>query len=87
MADIFVSYKAEDRRRVAPLVEALEADGLSVWWDAEIGGGDEWRDAIQRHLDEARCVIVVWSKRSIGPEGHFDRDEATRAQHLPAGLH
>lgn len=80
MADVFVSYKAEDRRRVLPLVEALEADGLSVWWDAHVGGGDDWRDSIQRHLDEAKCVIVAWSKRSIGPNGHFVRDEATRAQ-------
>lgn len=79
MSDVFVSYKAEDRSRVRPLVEALEADGLSVWWDAHIGGGDEWRETIARHLDDARCVIVVWSKRSIGPEGHFVRDEATRA--------
>ena len=79
MSDVFVSYKAEDRARVRPLVEALEADGLSVWWDAHIGGGDEWRETIARHLDDARCVIVVWSKRSIGPEGHFVRDEATRA--------
>lgn len=79
MSDIFVSYKVEDRRRVQPLVEALEADGLSVWWDTHIGGGDDWRDSIQRHLDESKCVIVVWSKRSVGPEGHFVRDEATRA--------
>ena len=79
MSDVFISYKAEDRSRVRPLVEALEADGLSVWWDAHIGGGDEWRETIARHLDEARCVIVVWSKRSVGPEGRFVRDEATRA--------
>ena len=86
MSDVFVSYKAEDRRRVAPLVAALEADGLSVWWDAHIGGGDEWRDSIQQHLDEAKCVIVIWSKRSVGPEGHFVRDEATRAQRRHAYL-
>jgi TolB-like protein/Tfp pilus assembly protein PilF len=79
MSDVFVSYKAEDRARVRSLVEALEADGLSVWWDAHIGGGDEWRDTIARHLDEARCVIVVWSRRSVGPDGRFVRDEAARA--------
>ncbi len=79
MSDVFVSYKAEDRARVRPLVEALEADGLSVWWDAHIGGGAEWRETITRELDGARCVIVVWSKRSVGPDGHFVRDEATRA--------
>ena len=79
MTDVFLSYKAEDRPRVLPLVEALEADGLSVWWDAHIGGGDDWRDTILRHLEAARGVIVVWSKRSIGPHGQFVRDEAARA--------
>ena len=44
MTDLFLSYKAEDRSRVAPLVQALETDGLSVWWDEHIGGGDEWRE-------------------------------------------
>lgn len=79
MSDVFVSYKAEDRQRVRPLVEALQADGLSVWWDANIGAGDEWRESIANNLDQARCVIVVWSKRSTGPEGRFVRDEAARA--------
>ena len=80
MVDVFISYKAEDRRRVVPLVQALEADGLTVWWDAHIAGGVDWRDSIEEHLDAARCVIVVWSKRSVGREGRFVRDEATRAQ-------
>jgi TolB-like protein/Tfp pilus assembly protein PilF len=80
MSDVFVSYKAEDRPRVEPLVEALEAEGLSVWWDARVGGGEAWREAIAEHLDSAGCVIVVWSKRSTGPEGRFVRDEASRAQ-------
>jgi serine/threonine-protein kinase len=80
MSDVFVSYKAEDRPRVAPLVEALESEGLSVWWDTQIAAGSEWRQDIQEQLDAARCVIVVWSKRSVGPEGRFVRDEASRAQ-------
>ncbi|MGI8932383.1 MAG: TIR domain-containing protein [Sphingomicrobium sp.] len=80
MSAVFLSYKAEDRPRVKPLVDALEADGLSVWWDTQITAGSEWRKDIQEHLDAAACVIVVWSKRSVGPEGRFVRDEATRAQ-------
>ena len=99
MADVFVSYKAEDRRRVKPLVEALQADGFSVWWDEQIGGGAAWRHAIETELNAAKCVIVVWSKRSVGPDGTFVQDEATRAQqrhvyvpvtidkvHLPLGF-
>jgi TolB-like protein/Tfp pilus assembly protein PilF len=86
MNDVFVSYKAEDRARVAALVAALEADGLSVWWDAHIGGGADWRESIQEHLDAARCVIVAWSDRSIATEGRFVRDEASRAQRRGAYL-
>jgi serine/threonine-protein kinase len=79
MADVFISYKAEDRRRVKPLVDALQSHGLTVWWDAQIGGGDEWRRSIEQQLDDAKCVLVVWSKRSTAPEGRFVRDEASRA--------
>jgi TolB-like protein len=99
MSDVFISYKAEDRRRVKPLVEALQADGFSVWWDEQIGGGAAWRHAIETELNAAKCVIVVWSNRSVGPEGTFVQDEATRAQqrrvyvpllidkvHLPLGF-
>ena len=80
MSDVFVSYKAEDRRRIQPLVQALQADGLSVWWDEHIGAGDAWRETIERQLDEALTVVVIWSKRSVGPEGSFVREEASRAQ-------
>ncbi len=79
-AHIFVSYKAEDRARVKPLVAALEAEGFNVWWDAHIDGGTNWRRDIEEHLDAAKCVIVAWTKRSVGPEGEFVRDEARRAR-------
>lgn len=86
MADVFLSYKSEDRSRVKPLVEALQADGLSVWWDAQIEGGAGWRQAIQTELDSAKCVAVAWTKRSVGPQGQFVHDEATRAQRRGAYL-
>ena len=99
MADVFVSYKAEDRKRIKPLVEALQAEGFSVWWDEQIGGGAAWRHAIEAELNAAKCVIVAWSKQSVGPDGTFVQDEATRAQerhvyvpvlidkvHLPLGF-
>ena len=84
--DVFVSYKAEDRARLRPLVAALEAEGFTVWWDTHIGGGAHWREDIQEHLEAAKCVIVVWSKRSVGIEGDFVRDEASRARKRGAYL-
>jgi serine/threonine-protein kinase len=80
MTDLFVSYKAEDRARIAPLVRALEAEGLSVWWDQHIGAGSDWRSEIESRLEAARCVLVAWSERATGPEGRFVRDEAAAAQ-------
>lgn len=84
--DVFVSYKAEDRPRLKPLVVALEAEGFSVWWDAHIGSGTNWHQDIEQHLEGAKCVLVAWSKRSVGPDGHFVRDEARRAQRRGAYL-
>lgn len=78
--DIFISYKAEDRARLKPLVAALEAEGFSIWWDAHIGGGTNWRRDIEEHLDAAKCVLVAWTKRSVGPDGEFVRDEAGEAR-------
>lgn len=42
MADVFVSYSRSDKALVAPLVAAIEAQGWSVWWDAEIAPGQEF---------------------------------------------
>ena len=80
MAHVMVSYKREDEPRVAVLIRALRANGLEVWWDQALPGGESWRRNIESALDEAGCVVVVWSAGSTGPDGGFVRDEATRAK-------
>lgn len=65
MADIFLSYKREDREKVRPLVGALQAQGWSVWWDTRIGAGETWDQVIEAELAAAQCVIVVWSTLSV----------------------
>lgn len=79
MAEIFVSYKADDRMRVAPLVVALREAGLDVWWDQDIPAGGGWRETIAAELDAARLCIVAWSASSTGPGGRYVREEAERA--------
>ena len=61
------------------LVNALEANGLSVWWDTQIGGAAGWREAIERELNAAKCVIVGVEPSLVWPSGSFVRDEASRA--------
>ena len=78
MADVFVSYTASDRDRVARLVEALQTAGLSVWWDRGIDVGSTFDREIERELDGASCVVVVWSNASVDSE--WVRNEAFEAQ-------
>jgi len=80
MSHVMVSYKREDEPRVAVLVRALRANGLEVWWDQGLPGGEAWRANIEKALDDARCVVVAWSYGSTGPDGGFVRDEAARAR-------
>lgn len=65
MADIFLSYARADKARVAPLVEALEAQGWTVWWDPEINPGQEFDDRITEEIDNATAVVVVWTPTSV----------------------
>jgi formylglycine-generating enzyme required for sulfatase activity len=65
MSDIFISYARQDRPRAAAVAKALEDHGWSVWWDWRIPAGKTFRQVIQEQLDRARCVIVLWSARSI----------------------
>ena len=74
MAEVFVSYASQDRDRVGPIVDALESAGWSVWWDRAISGGAAFDRAIEEAIDEARCIVVVWSAQSV--ESEWVRTEA-----------
>jgi len=74
MADIFISYAREDRSRVKHLAELLTSFGYSVWWDPEITPGKEFDDVIDKALEDAKCVIVIWSAHSV--ESRWVKEEA-----------
>ena len=65
MTDIFISYASADRPRVKPLVDALQQQGWSVWWDRTILAGKTFDRVIEAVLKDSRCVIVLWSKASV----------------------
>ncbi len=68
MADIFISYKSEDRGVVQDIVRGLQAEGLSVWWDQGIAPTAEWRAEIAQNLHAAKVVVVVWSRTTADLE-------------------
>ncbi len=72
---VFISYSRPDRIRVAPIKAALEAGGVSVWWDAMLEPGTAFARKTEEALEAADAVLVVWSKTSI--ISHWVRDEAT----------
>ena len=74
MADIFISYASADREKVRPFAEALEKTGWQVWWDRQIRSGSAFDRKIEQALDEAQCVIVIWSHNSA--ESDWVRAEA-----------
>ena len=68
MTDVFISYASEDRDRAEKLARALGAVGWSVWWDRKIITGQTFDQAIERELESAKSVVVLWSKHSIASE-------------------
>ncbi len=77
MADIFVSYASEDREKVRSLVESLEMQNWTVWWDRQISPGEGFADEIDRQIQDAACVVVIWSKSSV--ESRWVKSEALEA--------
>jgi hypothetical protein len=74
MVDVFVSYARKDREFVGGLVEALKSQGWTVWWDPTLIAGQRFDQAIRDALDQAKCVVVIWSPSSI--DSQWVQDEA-----------
>lgn len=61
--DVFISHSTVDKPYVEPLVKALEAAGISVWFDrTSLEWGDSLRSEIDSGLAACHYGIVVFSK-------------------------
>ena len=78
MVDIFLSYASSDRPRAERLKAWFEEAGWSVWIDRDISLGEDWADRIQRELDTARLVVVLWGAEARRSE--WVQKEAIAAQ-------
>ena len=77
MADIFISYSSTDKTIVKMIAGLLEEKGWSVWWDRQIPIGRKYDTVIETEIQNAGCVLVVWTERSIKSE--WVKNEASEA--------
>lgn len=77
-ASVFVSYSRVDQKAALPVIQALEAAGYTVWWDGKLEGGERYLKTTEEALENARAVVVLWSKDSTG--SHWVHDEAMRGR-------
>ncbi|HEY5680933.1 MAG TPA: TIR domain-containing protein [Pseudomonadales bacterium] len=78
MADIFISYARSTRRQAEAIGEALVELGYSIWRDDALPAHRAYADEIQKQLNIAKAVVVVWSADAI--KSDWVRSEADRAR-------
>lgn len=74
MADLFISYSRNDRDRCTAIRDALTALKVNVWSDARIGAGSHFDREIEREIQAATALLVLWSEHSV--ESDWVRNEA-----------
>ena len=78
MSAIFLSYSRTDRPTAQIFAEALEAEGLTVWWDKVLKAGQTYDEVTEQMLRDAGVVVVLWSQTSV--KSKWVRAEATLGQ-------
>jgi DNA-binding response OmpR family regulator len=67
-ADLFISYAREDLPAIKSLTAILRQSGWSVWSDQELKAGVAFDRVTEQALQDARAVIVAWSKNSVSSD-------------------
>lgn len=62
---VFLSYGRSDRGVAFRVAQRLDEAGFSVWWDPKIAPGVTYDRVIERALNQADCVVVLWSNHAV----------------------
>lgn len=86
MSDVFLSYARPDRPSAEILAEAFRRQGWFVFWDPQIPPGKVFAEVIEKELEGAKCVVVLWSKKSVSSNWVLDEasEGAARSILIPA---
>jgi adenylate cyclase len=78
MARVFLSYARDDAELAKQLAGLIAQAGHHVWWDREIQGGSQFSSEIDKALQEADAVLVLWTEASI--KSAWVQDEAAEGR-------
>ena len=74
MAEVFISYSRKDRDRCAAIRAKLTELGVDVWSDVGIAAGSAFDREIEKQIETAQALLVLWSQDSV--ESDWVRNEA-----------
>ena len=87
MAQVFISYARPDQQRARKVANGLRDEGFTVWWDENLLPGETYPRVIQRQLQGAGAVVVLWSTQSVDTDWvHGEAEEARRRGSLIPAL-
>jgi adenylate cyclase len=78
MARVFLSYARDDVEIARQLAALIAQAGHQVWWDRDIQGGSHFSSEIDKALQEADAVLVLWTETSI--KSAWVQDEAAEGR-------
>lgn len=78
MSEVFLSYARADEAVARRIAKALEAVGYDVWWDSHLPAHRAYSEEIERRLEEAEAVVVLWSQSAA--QSQWVRAEADFAR-------
>ncbi len=72
---VFISYTANDRDRVEPIVDFLLSSGVDAWVDVRrLKAGQNWDFEIRKALDKAAIIVVFISNKSVTKRGYVQKE-------------
>ncbi len=82
---MFLSYASADVSTAERVATTLTRAGYDVWWDRHLLSGERFQRTIERELNAAAAVLVLWTKASVGSEWVYS--EARRGGQRRALVH
>jgi hypothetical protein len=66
---VFISYSSVNKKFANEVRKKIENNGIKVWMDEKLLGGDNWRKEIETALKASDIVLILLDKNSV--QSHY----------------